>query len=211
MNSPGGTSKRKGNPFPASLSVEFFHFDAGLLQHGGREFVCIPLFEYDSGDPGIDEHFGTDGTGMVRAIQDGSGDRNPVVSGLDDGILFGVEPPAQLMAFARGNGSEFTKAADIKAMVQTGRRTVVTRGQDLLVLHKDGSHLPPEARGPFGHEMGDVHKVLVPGRTVRTKALGLFLFQGQAMLRQELEISDSRLDCRLKKLEIQNLRSEIVK
>jgi hypothetical protein len=127
---------------------------------------------------------------MVCAVEDGLGDGDAMVGRLDNGVLFGMETAAQLMTFPGGNGLKFAEAADVEAVPQPGRSTVVTRGQDLFVLDEDGPHMPPEAGGPFGHEMGDVHEIFVPGRTVRMRVLLLFLFQGKAMPGQRLEISD---------------------
>jgi hypothetical protein len=105
-----------------------------------------------------------------------------MISSLDDGILFCVEAPAQLMTFAGRDGLKFTETADVQTMLQPGRSAVVTRGQYLLVLDEDSPHVPPEAGRPFGHEVGDVHKILVPGGAVRMKVFAYFLFQGQAIL-----------------------------
>jgi len=60
-----------------------------------------------------------------------------------------MEAPADLMAFARGDAHLLTQAPAREAVLDARRRAVVSRGQDVLVLHEHRAHLPAQARGPL--------------------------------------------------------------
>jgi len=51
-----------------------------------------------------------------------------MIGGLNDGVLFSVETPAEFMPFTRGDGLLLTKATDFEAVLQSSRSTIVTRG-----------------------------------------------------------------------------------
>ena len=124
---------------------------------------------------------------MVCAIEGGSADLDTVVGRLDDGILFCMKAPAEFMPFSGRNLLFLTETPDIQTVIQSGRRAVVARRQNLLVLDKDSPHLSSKTRGPLGHEMGNVHKILFPRGPLR---MVLFLFflchvQWRAMKRMD--------------------------
>jgi hypothetical protein len=68
-------------------------------------------------------------------------------------------------------------------MLQTGRSSIIACCQNLFVFDEDGSHLPPETGGTLGHEMSDVHEILIPGRPTGMDLFFLFSFQGRTIER----------------------------
>jgi hypothetical protein len=110
---------------------------------------------------------------MVCAIEGCPLNLDAVVGGLDDGILFCMEAPAEFMPFSGRNLLLLAKATDVQTVIQSGGRAVVARRQNLLVLNEDSSHLSSKAGRPLGHETGNVHEILFPGGPLR---MVLFLF-----------------------------------
>ena len=139
------------------------HVDARLREHLPRQFVRIPGTVVDLGDPGIDDHFGTDGTGLVGAKEVGTFHRHPVQGRLDDGVLFRVNAAAELVAHSGLDVEPFPQAADLGTVPDPGRGAVVAGGKDALVLDDHGPHRTPQAGGAFGHQGRDVHEIGFPG------------------------------------------------
>ncbi len=86
---------------------------------------------------------------MVRAVEGRPLDADPVQRRLDDGVLLGVEPPAELMAFAGGDVVLLPEAADLQAVAEPRRGAVVTRGEDPPVADQGGADAAPQAGGAF--------------------------------------------------------------
>jgi len=110
---------------------------------------------------------------MVCAIEGGTADPHAVVGRLDDGILLCVKASAEFMPLSGGYPLFLAETPDIQTVFRSGRRAVISRRQNLLILHEKCPHLSPETGGPFGHEMGDVHEILFPGGPLRRNG---FLF-----------------------------------
>jgi hypothetical protein len=64
-----------------------------------------------------------------------------VHGGLDDGVLFGVDSAAELVAFTRGHAQLFAQAAHVEAVAHAARGAVVTGGEHALVAHQHGADL----------------------------------------------------------------------
>ena len=93
-------------------------------------------------------------------------DLNAVIRCLDDGVLFGMNAPAEFMPLAGFDIHFLTETADFPAMANTAGGTVITGCQDPFVLDDQRAHGPPQAGGAFGHQNGDVHEIFFPGRTL---------------------------------------------
>ena len=73
-----------------------------------------------------------------------------------------METAAKLMAFAGRNTLLLTKAADIEAMTDAGRRAVITGGDNPLVPDQNRTDVPPGASGTLGHQLSYRHEILMP-------------------------------------------------
>ncbi len=159
------------------LSVKLLNFDFRLFQHQRRQGVRIAIFIYHPLNSCVNDHLRANHTRVVRTVKGGSLDRYSMVGGLDDRVLLGMKAPAELMSFSGRNPLSLAEAPDIQAVFQTGRRAVVTRGQNLFVFDEDGPHLSSNARGPFRDEVSNIHEIFFPGRSMRRTLFFLFLFQ----------------------------------
>jgi len=63
----------------------------------------------------------------MGAIDNPAFDGHPVIGSLNNRILLGVESPAQLVPLPGGNIPLLSDAAEVQAVIQTGRSPVVTR------------------------------------------------------------------------------------
>jgi hypothetical protein len=115
---------------------------------------------------------------MVRTVKGGSADLHSVVGGLNNGILLGMETTAEFVSLPGRDALLLTEASDIQTVLKPGRRPIVTRRQNLLVLDENSSHLSSQTGRPLGDETGDIHEILFPGGPMRKNLFILFLFQG---------------------------------
>jgi hypothetical protein len=123
------------------LSMKFFDFDSRFFQHLCSQGIGIAFFIDDSFNPCIDDHFGTDHAGVVRAVKRCPLNSHAMVGGLNDCILLGMETPAEFMSLSRRDVQLLAKAASIQAVFDTGWGSIVPRGQNLFIFHKKGTHL----------------------------------------------------------------------
>jgi hypothetical protein len=114
---------------------------------------------------------------MIGAVKGRPLDPYPMVGRLDNGILLGVKAPAEFMAFSGRDTQLFTKATDVQTVGETGRSPIVACGQDLLIFDQNGAHMSSQTGRAFGNEMGDIHEVFFPGRSVRMGDYAFFFFQ----------------------------------
>jgi hypothetical protein len=89
-----------------------------------------------------------------------------------------METAAELVSFPRWDSLPLTKATDVQTMFQSGRSSIVTGGQDLFIFDQHSPYLPPQASGPLGNEMSNIHEILFPGGPTKRKPFFLFCFQG---------------------------------
>ena len=115
---------------------------------------------------------------MVGAVKGCSTNSHAMVSRLDDCILFCMEAATQFMALPGGDSLFLAEAANVQAVLQARRGSIVTRRQDFLVFDEDRADLPSQAGRALGDEMRDVHEILFPGGSAGMGLIFLFLFQG---------------------------------
>jgi hypothetical protein len=133
----------------------------------------------DSVKAGIDQHFLADkaGEGVYRPrlsrdaavdIHVASQDADSSPGGVDDGILFGMDAAAQLIALAVGNVELVPEAeAVFKAVLGFPRRPNVTGGDNLVILDDDRSYGAPKAGAAPCNFFGNAQIILVFGDSFR--------------------------------------------
>ena len=94
-------------------------------------------------DAGIDDHLGANAARQVGAVEGGAADADPMIGRLNDGVLLGVDPAAQLVALAGRDVELRPQTAGLGAVGHPGGRSVVAGGQDAFVL--DQHRAPPPA------------------------------------------------------------------
>ena len=128
--------------------------DAGLLQEAAAVVVGVSPDIDDALDAGVDDHFGAGEAGLMRDVDHAAVGADAVEGGLDDGVLFGVEG-ADAVAVD-------DQMADVVAVGQAGRCTVVASGEDASAADDDGADMGAIAGAARGDGEGDLQKVLVP-------------------------------------------------
>ena len=166
--------------------VDSLDFHLRFFKHLLGQRVGVTLFKNDLLNACINDHLRTDDAGMVCTIKGGSPDLNAMIGGLDDGILLCMEPAAELMSFSRGDAQFLAKATDFQAMFQSRRSSIVTGRQNLFVSDEHSPYLPSQTGRALCDEMGDVHEIFFPGRSMRMSLFFLFLFQRRAIKRNKL-------------------------
>jgi hypothetical protein len=73
-----------------------------------------------------------------------------------------METAAELMAFAGGNTLLLTKAANIEAVTDAGRRAVITSGENPLVPDQNRADIPSGTGGALGNKLSYRHEILMP-------------------------------------------------
>jgi hypothetical protein len=93
---PGLSSVRVNKK--SSSVVKLRKLYPGSFQHVLRHGVCVALLVYDVANASIDEHLGTNGTGQVRTVNCGFVDRDAMVRGLNDDILFRMKASTEFVS-----------------------------------------------------------------------------------------------------------------
>jgi hypothetical protein len=101
-----------------------------------------------------------------------------MVGGLDNRILFSMEATAEFVSLSRTDSLFLAETTDVQAVFQSGRSSIVTRGQNLFIFDQDRSYLPSQTGRSLGNQMSDIHEILFPGGSMGSNLLFLFLFQG---------------------------------
>ncbi len=101
-----------------------------------------------------------------------------MVGSLDDRILLGMKAAAEFVSLSGRDPLFLAEATDIQAVFYSGRSSVVTGGQNLLILDEDGPHLSSQTSRPLGDEVSNIHEIFFPGGSMRRTLFFLFLFQG---------------------------------
>jgi len=136
--------------------------DIRLIEHfEGKRVGVFPIID-DFCDAGVDQHLGTEHTGLRGGVQRGAFDIDAVARCLDKCVLLGMKSTAQLMLLAGGYAELLTQATAVKAMLDAGGHTVVTSGKQTLVLDDDSAYLAAATGRAARTHMGDVHEVLIP-------------------------------------------------
>jgi hypothetical protein len=153
---------------PSSL-IEPGKFYPGSLQHFFCHRVCIALLIYDLTNAGVYKHLRTYGTGEVRAIKRSPFDGNPVIGSLNNDVLFGMKTSTQFVSLTGSDPQFLAQTADIEAMRESGRRSIIAGCQNSFVSYQNGPYLATPARRAPCYQRGDIHKIFFPGRTAHTK------------------------------------------
>jgi hypothetical protein len=115
-------------------------------------------------EPGIDDHFFADKAGKsidgtifsgyaAVEIHISSEQTNACPSRINDGILFGMNTPAQLITLTVGDLQLISKAiAMLEAVLCFSRGPGISCADDLIITDDDGSNDPPEA-GAFTRDL----------------------------------------------------------
>jgi len=143
-----------------------------------RQDIRIPILIDHLLNSCINDHLRANNTRMVRAVKGRSPDLDAMVGSLDNRILLGMKTAAELVPFSGRDPLFLAEATDIQAVFHPGGSSVVTGGQNLLILDEDSPHLPPQASGPLGDEVSNIHKIFFPGGSMRRTLFFLSLFQG---------------------------------
>ena len=97
--------------------------------------------------------------------------------GGDDGVCLGMDAAAQLIPLAGGDAQLLPgTAAQIDAVAPSSGRTVISGGDDLVVLDDDGAVVPAEAGGTFQHCLSNVQIVVLLVHTAHCHGRSLRFF-----------------------------------
>jgi hypothetical protein len=129
------------------------------------EFVLIPFFIINSSNISINDHLGANDTWPGSTVEGGTLDRYAVAGRLDNYVLFCVQAPAKFMSLAGGYIVLLSHTADIQAVWQAGRSSIIPGGQYPLVFNQYCSYSPTEAGRALGDETGYLHKIRIPTRS----------------------------------------------
>ena len=162
------------------FSIKLLNFDSGLFQHLHRQDIRIAILIDHLLNSCINDHLRANNARMVRTIQGSSPDLDAMVGSLDNRILLGMKAAAELVSLSGRNSLFLSEATNIQTVFHPGRSSIVTCGQNLLILDEDSPHLSPQAGGSFGNEVSNIHEIFFPGGSMRRTIffLFLFLFQG---------------------------------
>lgn len=135
--------------------------NVGLLEKLMGEVVDVSLIVDDLLYPGIDEDLGAHRAGERRGVDRGAVDAHAEVRRLRDGVLLGMDASAQLVPSARRYVHLLSDASHLLAVAGALGRTVVSGGENPLVLDDDGSDLPSQTGGSGRYQTGHLHEILV--------------------------------------------------
>ena len=135
------------------------NLNSRLLQKIQSRLVRVALLIDYFLHSGVDHHLSAEDAGLVGAIKRCSLDADSVHCRLNDGILLGMNSPAELVA--RATLHIFTGAADKVAVVKACWGAVITRGEYSLILHEERSHLVTQTGRPLCYHSCNLHEILV--------------------------------------------------
>src|SRR5450631_1930153 len=147
------------------------HVNAGFGDHLPGKVIGIALSENNPFDAGVDQHFGADHARHGGAVESRTINNDAVAGGLDDGILFSVQPAAELVTLSRWHVQLRTQTAGLFTVADAGRDSVVAGGQDVAVLDQNGADTPAQTGGAGGYQSGDIDKILVPGGALHMSSI----------------------------------------
>jgi hypothetical protein len=88
-----------------------------------------------------------------------------MIGRLNYGVLFRVKTATKLVFFSRWDFKTIPDTSNLAAMSKAPWGSVVTRREDILILHDDGPNLPSETGGTLGDQVNDAHKIFIPSGT----------------------------------------------
>lgn len=74
--------------------LKLLYADPRFFEHLRSQLIMITVTDDDTDDPGINDHFGTNDTGVIRAIQRRSFRADAVQRRLNNRILLRMQPAA---------------------------------------------------------------------------------------------------------------------
>jgi hypothetical protein len=77
-----------------------------------------------------------------------------------------MHPAAQLVACSGRDVELHAEASCLLTVRDPSGSTVVSGGQNVLVLDDNGAHMPAEAGGTGGNQFGHLHEIFVSGRSL---------------------------------------------
>jgi hypothetical protein len=149
---------------------------SSLNEHILGQFIRIALGKINAFHFAVYEHLGTDKAGLGGAIYAGPGNAYAMNSRLNNNILLGMQSAAKLVTLARRDLHLFANAPGLKAVSESGRRTIITGGQNAFILNSHSTHLSSQAGGTFSHQVGDPHIVFIPGESFLLQPLPPLIF-----------------------------------
>ena len=139
-----------------------FYADSRFLEHIRGQFIAVAVANNDADNTGIDDHLGTNDTGMIGAIQSGTFRADSMQGRLNNRVLFRVQTAAQFMTFTGRNLELFAQTADIQAMLQFGGSAVITGGQNPAIAHQAGPYRPAQTGAAPGNQFDNIQKISIP-------------------------------------------------
>jgi len=133
-----------------------------FLYEARGEVIRVSFKVEDLVDARVEDHLHANRTRQMRRVKPTAFDADPMVGSLNDGILLGVKPPAQLVALSGVDVLCLSDAAYFETMGQLDRSAVIARGENPSVLHDDGTDVPSETGGPLGNNGRNLHEVGAP-------------------------------------------------
>jgi hypothetical protein len=144
-----------------ALLTELVHRDLGESEHLLAQLVRITFLVNNACDACVDNHLRANDA-RVKATVDGSASEVcSVACGLDYGILFRMDCPADLLMLAGLDVALIAQTPDIGTVGKASGWTVVSRGHDAPVDYDDSADLVSYAGCSFGHCVGDAHEVFI--------------------------------------------------
>lgn len=131
----------------------------------------------DAIEAGVDDHLFTDKTGesvdgfifsidTAVDIYIASEEANSCSSSVDNGVLFGMDATAELIALAMGDFEFISKAKTVfETILSFSRSSRVSCGNDLVASDNDSANRETEAGAPSSHFFSNVEIVSVFGNS----------------------------------------------
>ncbi len=105
----------------------------------------------------------------MGAVQNGTFDRNPMYSSLDDCVLLGVDGSAKFVTLAGRYAELIAQAADVKTVGGASRSAVVAGGEQTFVVYQDSADLAAQTGRARCRLLGKLQKVVVPARPLTAR------------------------------------------
>lgn len=143
---------------PKSLHSRFFE----ELQ---AELIWIVTLVHHALHPGVDQHFRAGIAGLASHVDAGPLARDSDRGRLQKGVLLGMQ---RAYAVTRPHAAvrPIFVGSIFWAVRETSRRPVVASGENSSVSDEYGTDGPTLTSGSSCHKFGNLHKILVPRRTL---------------------------------------------
>jgi hypothetical protein len=128
----GITNEQEQNPyiniskFLKISRIPYTYVNMCLVEHGLRQLIRVMAIDHEFDYAGVYDHLGAEDARKVSAVQSRILYAYTEGCRLNDGILFGVNSPTQLMTLTGRNIPLFSQAADLRAVSHALGRTIVS-------------------------------------------------------------------------------------